>query len=544
MKSSNNEEDTKQKINNLQSLHHLLNPQSSKLLNGRQVKVPLTSKAFFEGTLEPTVANTKEKNYTSNDGNKCNNVNEEHVLMNLGSGYMAEMNRNEACDYIQKKINALKPLLGEVSSKSSSTNTKIDASASTSTKMNPNEKKSNKKLQMKKGFLNREKRSSKKEKTKAAVSEPVSALKSGKFSHTPQSAGGGATFDNTQIASRTNSSGINAHTHTHTHTPILPYMEIREEYDKDGKEIKAEALNVSTELMGLQRELKAKKSQIDNATTTPGEEKGEKQEKTEIVDALLDNLHQMNDGFDDETSSDQHSAHNYSGTHADADADVLTKIEKEKEINKQKKEKFDYQEISSRLDKLMLLEEEEEKKKTQNTKSSKRLCGKGWAKGFLDSKSSSTSSSAKAAVIKEKAVKTLPSKDKITAKKKEEAKIFQNNNNSDQINEREVSLQESTPSSRKVQFKASNQVKQIPRIGSRSIPSANKNFNNSFNTNQNIVEKSRTSRRETVPIGGVIERGQTQMPQSVVNNEEKVESTQQPQKKLSKFAQRRLQQRR
>lgn len=433
-------------LETLKSLQELIQTCSSPVLKGRNVKIPVTSKAYFEGTLDPSHYSIG-KGVLADDHKSVTSKEEETVLVNLGKEYMVELNKAEACDFVEKKISKLRKLVNtsDTSNKKTTTN-------------GGGAKKKDTKLKIKKGFLNSGKKSGSKKK-KADIK---------------------ASLKPAQKANSTRASPSNA-----TASPILPFMEIREEFDKDGNEVKAEALNISNELVNFHRELKEKKEGLKI------ELKSEKQnEKNEIVDALLNNLPEKNN-FEETTEKD-------------------TKKE-ERKLQKQTK---NYDQISTRLDQLILLEEEDMKKKAENVKSSKRLRGKGWAKGFLDNSAS----------IKEKPNTRM--------KAKLESRVER------PLDEVKTSLPKTVPNNvergnKTVQFKSTNEVKEIPRIGNRSVvetirPSINK-------TPVQSIQK-----RETHFIGNIVERDQLRTAvQPRDNNSQQTE----PRKKLSKFAQRRLQQR-
>lgn len=200
-------------------------------LSGRKVMIPLTSKAFLEGSLQPHMAG-----------------NQEQVIVKLSEKEFVEMTRTEAQKLLEERIDVLK-----------------------------------------------------KAKVKQSVSNEVESKM------------------------------------TADQTPSIPYFEIREEYDKDGNEIRAEAINVAKELEYLQRE---ENNKLDSAARA----------------AVLNQ-----------------------------DSDLL-EVERHQNECQRIVDSEEYEKISNRLDELARLEQEMEARKRINEASSKKLQGSGWAKGFLNKK--------------------------------------------------------------------------------------------------------------------------------------------------------------
>lgn len=123
------------------------------------------------------------------------------------------------------------------------------------------------------------------------------------------------------------------------------FFEIREELDKDGKEIRAEAVNIASEL----KYLEAKEAQqLDSKTTiTPTFSRKQRQKDT-----------------DDDVQEEQQEG----GTPPTMLSDN------------------EYDKLSKRLDELALLEEKGAEQKRINKLSSKKLQGSGWGRGFLNAK--------------------------------------------------------------------------------------------------------------------------------------------------------------
>ena len=464
--------------------------QKNKLTN-HKVMIPITTKAFFEGKLQPSIR----------QNNIDRTKDEEQVIVNIGNGYLADMTINEATSFIDRRLKALRLLVV----KDKESNTKVDKS------------KSNKKLTMKKGFLNQKK--------------PKSAMKKSTIGATNQSKSTSASAS----ASTSTSTSVSVGTRNMS-SFSLPYMEIREEYDDQGNEIKSEAMNMSKVLNHVKNEIKSKH--------------GNEETNNEMLNALLaaniDEDDQMNGDDNDNDDDDDHN---------DVDDDDVNKIE---EVPKERP----YQEITDRFDELMRLEEEAEMKKKGNIKSSKKLQGLGWAKGFLSSKKTSSRTKTSA-----NSMANITTASASTQAKRADA-------SSDY-----ASASEASSRARKVQFHPSNEVKEIPRIGTRSIQSFKtppqstvvgelsssledfsmsntrtiQNIPSSSSRGPSILSKPTTSLEyntiqnqtiqnppsKSVSIGGVMER-----PGLKNNMHKKAEndgSNAEP-KKLSRFAQRRQEQ--
>ena len=224
----------------LQQLRHLQNAIQDPL-SGKKVMIPLTTKAFFAGQLEPEV---------DKDGN-------EQVIMKVSKEHFVTLQRQEVSAILEKRIEGL--MLSE---------------------------------------------------THASKEIPI--------------------MGNSQISTQATIDLPSSPT-------TLPFFEIREELDKEGNEVKAEAVNVVRELEYLQ---KKDVEMVDAITRKVGGD------LMESVVTTSDNLIPNPDISDD-----------------------------------------DFDKISNRLSELALLEEEAETKKGVNEKSSKTLQGTGWSKGFLNSTS-------------------------------------------------------------------------------------------------------------------------------------------------------------
>jgi hypothetical protein len=190
-------------------------------LTGRQIMVPLTTKAFFPGRLTPTLRHEQEQ-----------------VLVRMAGTNLVELDRSQAVDYLERRIDSM----------SSRT------------------------------------------------------IPTAKATNTP-------------------------------HTE-LPFFEIREELDDDGREVKSEAVNVAKELEYLQK--KVGKSHVVVPTSTAGDD---------VSDVSVE---------------------------VDRPPRPLSHDE--------------YEAVSARLEELARLEEHAESARAENIKSSKKLQSSGWGRGFLNAK--------------------------------------------------------------------------------------------------------------------------------------------------------------
>mmetsp|Transcript_14351 Transcript_14351/g.27327 ORF Transcript_14351/g.27327 Transcript_14351/m.27327 type:complete len:553 (+) Transcript_14351:77-1735(+) len=73
--------------------------QQTQPLAGRRVMIPITSKAFFEGTLQPPTKNVL--NISRN--NAADVAMQEQIIMNVGGGKFEEMTRAKARDFLEKQ---------------------------------------------------------------------------------------------------------------------------------------------------------------------------------------------------------------------------------------------------------------------------------------------------------------------------------------------------------------------------------------------------------------------------------------------------------
>lgn len=151
----------------------------------------------------------------------------------------------------------------------------------------------------------------------------------------------------------------------------------------------------------------------------------------------------------------------------------------------------EYDALSNRLDMLARLEEEAESKKIENQASAKKLQSKGWSKGFLNAK---------------------PKKKKMTQIKKQP----------------ELSSSSTTNEGKRVGFQATNDVREIPRVGTRSASELKPP------TSQ---QQSRKEIETQVFSGVVRERSIGSINAPV---EDSPSTKPPPKKKLSRFAQERL----
>jgi len=163
----------------------------------------------------------------------------------------------------------------------------------------------------------------------------------------------------------------------------------------------------------------------------------------------------------------------------------------------------EYQELTSRFNELARLEEQDESNKRTNQTSSKKLQGSGWAKGFLNKKKPATKKKPTAAPVVDVAPRTS------TGKK--------------------VGFQEEA-----------NQIKEIPRVGERSVPSRTPTNTHTKPIETSVFNGVIQERPVTVAVQ---ERNVTAS--SAAGVQERAAATSEdvpPKKELSRFAQQRLEQ--
>lgn len=405
-------------------------------LTGRRVMVPITSKAFFEGVLQPPVTNAGGPSAA-----------EEQIVVNVGDGQLQEMSRVEACKYIDKHLDVL-----DISNKSQTKKTKTKSSG------------------LKKGFLNN---------TKNKPS-PI-----GKKSTIPQN----KTEINQEVLSQQEA--------------MFPLMEIREECDVRGNIVNSEVINMSNTMKRIDDGLKNE----GDIAEAGGDGDGEKLGKL-LADTLKESEADISTGIDNVNLHEEEVVNDVESTQQALVSDE------------------DYEAILQRLEELERMEEEDEKSKMVNKTSSKRLQSGGWSKGFLNNtKKTSTKKmqKEKKQVKVEEDVKTIPST---------------------------RSTQDTQPrNDSRVSFSAKNEVKEIPRIGLNKVPQKTIPTNTTAGAIvPNAAMESSSgldpfTPRETVPFEDNVFRGVVKERNSstVKAKDQTAQDTTGERKKLSRFAQRRMQ---
>lgn len=329
---------------------------SNALLTGRHVMVPFTSKAFFEGRLKPDVCPIAEKGKDKFGTNKLQ-PKDECILLSLGGDYYAQMNRNKATDLLRRKIS-------EMRMRDKSKSNKAETNCMD---LVPNNNATERGLKFSKGFLldhstsNSEITEQKNCKTMHGTTAQSCDEASRSTSYGPATVGerqqDSITHynknDGTNPASMTISKSTKIVENSKSSVDgndLLPCLEIREEFDAFGNEIKAEAIDIANELLMLHRTVHNQSHVAKNST-------------------CLQDLHQS---FVSENSNDMRSS-TYD----------IEEAEQEQGRGKQMVTDTQYQAICSRLEELSLLEERSEHDKASNEKSSKSLQGKSWSSGFL-----------------------------------------------------------------------------------------------------------------------------------------------------------------
>lgn len=215
------------------------------------------------------------------------------------------------------------------------------------------------------------------------------------------------------VKDTTNTSNTTTTTTPTTAAAVAPnYFEIREELDEQGKEVSAEAVNITNHLKLWENEMR--------------KQGGAAQERPVPTEGGL------------------------SASLQSTDMDIVDKTEPAPTPAKVSDEEFVA--LSARLDELARLEQEEETQKEDNRKSAKQLRSKGWAKGFLNRQ-------------------TSPKKPKAAApqaKRAEPSRVPPSNATSP-VNHMETQAPNSNDTGRAVGFMETDQVREIPRIGQRSV---------------------------------------------------------------------------
>eukprot|EP00984_Skeletonema_dohrnii_P026665 scaffold16037_cov139-Skeletonema_dohrnii-CCMP3373.AAC.2 len=102
-------------------------------LTGRRVMVPITSKAFFEGVLQPPIKDSG----SSSSGTAA----EEQIVVNIGGGHLKEMTRVQACAYLDKQLDVLDKSNASKAKKTKAKSTALKKGFLNSAKSKANDKK-------------------------------------------------------------------------------------------------------------------------------------------------------------------------------------------------------------------------------------------------------------------------------------------------------------------------------------------------------------------------------------------------------------------
>ena len=259
-------------------------------------------------------------------------------------------------------------------------------------------------------------------------------------------------------------------THHHHHArnsgPALPFFEIKEEIDDNGRVLRSEKKDVTKQL-----ELVAKELQADEEF------------KAENPEEYGDNLDIPKDYSDEE---------------------VLNTIDDESNSFQAVTDQ-DFSLLSTRLDDLAKLEEEAEQKTEENLSSAMRIQGKAWNKGFLVGKSAKQRAISKQQKLQEANLKVTskvppemtqpapqplasmaaapttqpPTTKQPPAKKATDQAGWSEGflNSASSLQPAKAVLPNSEPvdeRSRTVKFQANDEVKEIPRVGTQSVASLKK----------------------------------------------------------------------
>ena len=372
-------------------------------VSGRQVMIPLTSKAFIIGSLQPDKDINGEETLHIRSANRNNDRKEE----------FEEIPRKILVEQLERERKLKKEAAKQKKASPGSKTTEVKApstNASTTSK-------------------------------KAPPSNPKADEKQQTHHH-------------------------HHHHHARNSGPALPFFEIKEEIDNSGRVLRSEKKDVTKQL-----ELVAKELQVD------GESKAEEPEYGDAVDIPTD----------------------YS------DVEVLNSIDEESNKLKPVTDQ-DFALLSTRLDDLAKLEEEAEQKTEENLSSAMRIQGKAWNKGFLVGKSAKQRAISKQRQLDETDLKIAS---KVPLEMAKPAPVTPPQPTSSASTTQPPTLKQppakqgtdqggwskgfltsassSKPAkavlpsaepvdgrSRTVKFQANDEVKEIPRIGTQSVPSLRK----------------------------------------------------------------------
>ena len=267
----------------------------------------------------------------------------------------------------------------------------------------------------------------------------------------------------------------------------LPMMEIRETFDGDGNIVDAEMFDMTK----TEDRLRSLSSETDD---------GKK-----FVESLAESLQ----GIQDDSQERPHHP-----SHGQEDGTSAVSKQQRKVISDE-----EYDALAKRLEELERLEEADTKAKKQNRKSSETLQSSGWSKGFLNAKSRKKKKAPRPDVEEKNHTKSSP-------RNNTEREGKQNGKQDVKQN--------------KVSFSDTNETKEIPLIGRSKVPprpppgrSVNEELTGSADLASN--EPPRMPFDETVFRGVVQERSAAPNAPSEASGKSEA-----PKKRLSRFAQRRL----
>mmetsp|Transcript_50258 Transcript_50258/g.60452 ORF Transcript_50258/g.60452 Transcript_50258/m.60452 type:complete len:486 (+) Transcript_50258:238-1695(+) len=360
------------------------NRKNASPLSGRQVMIPLTSKAFLPGVLRPPLM--KEDYESSNSVKAKNEVEREVIIMNLtsvadiksngfnrhgkfGGEKKSDENKNEGDDYVDMtRLEAAEYLKKKMKVRSSSLLPSL-LGCDVSEEIN---------------------------------SEVDLSLNSYKHSTAGDRTGNNVSQKEELTAAR------------------VPFFEIREEYDMNGNEIKSEAIDISKELKYLTKKNKEGLSMEENNNF---EESLHKRRGTSATD--------VNHKIDKKKI-------------ASATLTLHKNIPVESECSQGYSSEEWYGKTLSKLDQLALQESLNDDKAKENAKSSRKLQSKGWAKGFLNTstKNSRRLKNEKTESSREAHVKGTASKvkepslnEKVLTSDRKQVQFLDERNQSDQTND-------------------------------------------------------------------------------------------------------------
>ncbi|KAL9186881.1 hypothetical protein ACHAXT_010601 [Thalassiosira profunda] len=292
--------------------------------------------------------------------------------------------------------------------------------------------------------------------------------------------------------------------------PTLPLMEIRETCDASGNIVGSEIVNISNAA-----------KRLDEGLKNIGESGGGEEDEAQLGEMIAQTL---NEGAGDITRN----AH-VSKVEAGPMEIEYERQEAAKESQQETVSDAAYEAICSRLEELERLEEEEARSKKANAKNSKRLQSSGWSKGFLNQPKKKAPGKKESSVAKHSASGNSSAETGAACSKNGTTATVEGADLTEKVS--------------KVSF-GGDEVKEIPRIGQSKVPPRPTSSNRpvSFSpTNLDVPETDPYSPVTSVPFEANVFKGVVKERSAMAPDAGTTENRAGGKKKLSRFAQQRLQ---